>query len=75
MPFCHAFHPPQETEETDFWDHFIVDTFNDGVTLRNLIKTLISPQDILLNVNPCENFRSQCVSKCIIIQVCDRDIK
>jgi hypothetical protein len=53
------FNSPQETEENDFWDHSLVDTVDDDgddddddddVTLRNLIKTLMSPTDIILNV-------------------------
>jgi hypothetical protein len=49
MPLCHAFNSPQEKEENVFWDHSVVDTFDD-VTLKNLIKTLMSPPDIVLNV-------------------------
>jgi hypothetical protein len=75
MLFCHAFNSPQETEETDFWDHFIVETFDDGASLRNFIKTLMPPLEILLNFDPYANFRSHCVSKRIIIKVCDCDIK
>jgi hypothetical protein len=75
MPCCHAFNSPQDTEENDLWIQCIVDTFDDGVTSRNLIKTLKSLPGIKLNVDQRANFRPQHISKCLIINLRDHDIK